>query len=289
MKLKALVAAVAMAAGVAHATMPAQIDTTQGSALTFSLWNSTNGVSSLFDLGLSSTQFSYANVGGVACTVDCVVDKQITWNFGTGSVLSTGAADLSSLVSGVSGSWADTWTAYKPNVAGSVYDVFAADRDGATAVTQHILTSVASGTVSGNNTSLLSANGSNIGLYLANNGAQGNHASVANGADMVDSSSNAYQGMTGNFLTNWNGKLTNFVAAGSTSALLDFYSIDGVAGSSTAQFAKQNFNGKFALDEAAGTLTWTTYAVAAVPEPSTYAMLFAGLGLMGFMARRRAK
>ena len=30
-----------------------------------------------------------------------------------------------------------------------------------------------------------------------------------------------------------------------------------------------------------------TYNVAAVPEPSTYAMLLAGLGLMGFVARRR--
>jgi len=31
------------------------------------------------------------------------------------------------------------------------------------------------------------------------------------------------------------------------------------------------------------------YAVAAVPEPETYAMMLAGLGLMGFMARRRSK
>jgi hypothetical protein len=30
-----------------------------------------------------------------------------------------------------------------------------------------------------------------------------------------------------------------------------------------------------------------TYTVASVPEPETYAMLLAGLGMMGFVARRR--
>jgi hypothetical protein len=35
------------------------------------------------------------------------------------------------------------------------------------------------------------------------------------------------------------------------------------------------------------TLTVNSLSVAAVPEPETYAMLLAGLGLLGFMARRR--
>ena len=33
--------------------------------------------------------------------------------------------------------------------------------------------------------------------------------------------------------------------------------------------------------------TTTLYSMAPVPEPETYAMLLAGLGLVGFMARRR--
>ncbi|HEX5126813.1 MAG TPA: FxDxF family PEP-CTERM protein [Rhodocyclaceae bacterium] len=32
----------------------------------------------------------------------------------------------------------------------------------------------------------------------------------------------------------------------------------------------------------------TPQVIAAVPEPQTYAMLLAGLGLIGFIARRRA-
>ncbi|MDP1573390.1 MAG: FxDxF family PEP-CTERM protein [Coxiellaceae bacterium] len=36
-----------------------------------------------------------------------------------------------------------------------------------------------------------------------------------------------------------------------------------------------------------GAVTMDTNLVSAVPEPETYAMLLAGLGLLGFMARRR--
>lgn len=38
-----------------------------------------------------------------------------------------------------------------------------------------------------------------------------------------------------------------------------------------------------------GAGTPVTFSVAAVPEPETYAMLLAGLGLMGFIARRRTQ
>lgn len=38
------------------------------------------------------------------------------------------------------------------------------------------------------------------------------------------------------------------------------------------------------LDTVSGSVNFT---VAAIPEPETYAMMLAGLGLMGFMARRR--
>lgn len=36
-------------------------------------------------------------------------------------------------------------------------------------------------------------------------------------------------------------------------------------------------------------LEFQTFNVTAVPEPETYAMLLAGLGLIGFMSRRNSK
>jgi hypothetical protein len=44
----------------------------------------------------------------------------------------------------------------------------------------------------------------------------------------------------------------------------------------------------FLNNAANGTQTLNFLAVQAVPEPETYAMLLAGLSLIGFMARRRS-
>lgn len=48
-----------------------------------------------------------------------------------------------------------------------------------------------------------------------------------------------------------------------------------------------NKRGTFTLDRANQTLTWQTAAVAAVPEPGTYALFLGGLAVMGLVARRR--
>jgi hypothetical protein len=296
MKLKALVAAMALAAGVAHATYPTFTDTTAPSKLDFSLWNASNGVSAMFDLGLNTNTFSFANVGGAACTAGCAVDKQITWNFNTGTVTSTGATDLSALLTGVSGSWASAWNTYSSvasgNVQGSLFDVFSAKRAGTTTAQQHVWSTSGTGTASASNGQLLAATGSSFTNWYASQAVPGaanvtNHASVANGANVALSSAGQYQGVNGGLQTNWNGKLPNVTATGAVGSSMDFFALDGVAGTSTAQAAVTDYNGQFALDAAAGTLTWTT--LAAVPEPSTYAMLFAGLGMIGLMARRRAR
>jgi hypothetical protein len=41
------------------------------------------------------------------------------------------------------------------------------------------------------------------------------------------------------------------------------------------------------IDPRFGPIGWTTYMAAPVPEPETYALMLAGLGLLGFVARRR--
>ena len=54
------------------------------------------------------------------------------------------------------------------------------------------------------------------------------------------------------------------------------------AGMNTLDFVVANIDGQTGLR-----VEFTDSSVVAVPEPETYAMLLAGLGLMGFMARRR--
>ena len=47
------------------------------------------------------------------------------------------------------------------------------------------------------------------------------------------------------------------------------------------------FNGPFDYNDLSFSFSNTRSAVTAVPEPETYAMMLAGLGLLGFVARRR--
>ena len=65
----------------------------------------------------------------------------------------------------------------------------------------------------------------------------------------------------------------------------DFFGLKGLTSASYATLI-QNFDGIYS----GGGVDYVfvdNFAVAAVPEPETYAMLLAGLGLLGFMARRR--
>ena len=54
-----------------------------------------------------------------------------------------------------------------------------------------------------------------------------------------------------------------------------------------SQFGMQGTN-QNGMGSSAGFEEWSTrHAVTSIPEPETYAMLLAGLGLLGFQARRR--
>lgn len=248
-KTKAMVAAMAFAAaGAANAAIDAGFGVddalTGNGSLLLSLWNANEGVSALFDLGVTTDTFS---------------------------AFSSNAWDLTS------GDYADAWTAYSPYLSGSVFMVIAADVTGTSYETQHYMTTVANagnlGTVTNGKISAFPS----VAEFIVGSNAQGNHQSVENGAN-ISGDALSYQGSK--FDTNW--AANGAIAVGALDTTLSFYDLVGVAagGRGSAAIAVTATEiGAFNMSSN-GILT-------AVPEPETYAMLLAGLGLVGAVARRR--
>ena len=135
--------------------------------------------------------------------------------------------------------------------------------------------------------------------YVTVNNGRGNHATQANGAstalatDVANSYFRAVNG-AGQGDT-WLTKTSDTTKTLATAQ--NFWSLSVGAGNASAQADKSAFGfdingngsigtgefGKWSVDMAAGTVTFAN----PVPEASTYGMMLAGLGLVGFMARRR--
>ena len=277
--IKTLVVAAALAAGAAQASINT-FDSADGAggSLVLDLWNQTAQQSATFDLGLDTIGFTPAAFS--------TAGTQVSWNLNTGTLNSTGSFDVSSLLAGVSGDWSAAWNTFAPSLAGASFAVVAGDHSGSTAPTQYYL-STSSSTLAAvkttSNTNILGFfTNVNPSLVAANN--LGNNPSVANGADVTDSSSAAYQGAAKALADNWHNQAP-FTATGNIGSDLAFYSLQGVGSLPLTKVAVNQFGGVFDLNADSGVLTYTV--AAAVPEPETYAMLLAGLGMLGMIARRR--
>ncbi|MBS3935535.1 MAG: PEP-CTERM sorting domain-containing protein [Sulfuritalea sp.] len=121
--------------------------------------------------------------------------------------------------------------------------------------------------------------------FLAAHNLLGNHSGVAHGASHATTGNGRQDQGFG--AEDWLGKMA-VTATGAVGEQLSFYSLatTPAGGADYRQHgAGPGFHGQWGFDMAGGTLT---YAVP-IPEPSEYALMLAGLGMLGFMVRRRMR
>jgi len=114
-----------------------------------------------------------------------------------------------------------------------------------------------------------------------------NYNSTVTGGSSKYVAAFAGDGSAVQFGNQWETKLSGIV---NTSAALgandNFFTVSGNSAGSRAAMSITAVLGTWNLSSA-GTLSYSTASVAAVPEANTSAMMIAGLALMGFVARRR--
>ena len=271
MKMKLLIAALALAAGSAHAAIDKS--TTGNGSLVLSVIDNVSGVSLTVDLGLNMDSF-----------------------LPTSAVTSAGYTQTWDLTANPD--WAGAWATYL-SASGSLSDdkwvVWAVDNTDNFAGSDRVLSTSSSplSLIDDTTNSQMTGIGGKMDIHINAVNQYGNHSIVDNGASVTyvsdlaafGGSANAF-GTTGKMGVN--GSAT-WVAWDNVGDSLPFYL---VSNSSTSSLSKVNIDtydnvwgpSSFTLN-ADGTLVYT----AAVPEPETFALMLAGLGLVGFIGRRRAR
>ncbi len=208
---------------------------------------------------------------------------KIVWDFNTNKRTVNGVVSNSSI------DWNSNLQAFF--AAGAVssqtkWGVIAGDSltDGGADIISYLSTSTATAaTVKNQTLANLSSFSAVGGLYDALNDGSGLVA--------TSTTDTAYVAKSGNMgsTQNWNSKAT-FSASANIGQSQSLVLLDGIVAAGTTnratvtQFGNAKGMATFTYD--AGVLT---YAIAAVPEPETYALMLAGLGLIGAAARRRAR
>lgn len=249
-KLKGLVAAAVLAAA-----LPAQAavdlgNTDNGSMLLTAVDFGIN-VSATFDLGLNYSDFA----GGVNTTAQ-------TWDL-------------------TSGDYAAAWTSFtgSANLANVQWFVAGTDNLGAGAGSRGLI-ATSTGTTSPVSTAPFLTTLGQFDTFMTGLNLADNHSSVANGASVATAAPAEAARLFES------GKLNNVgsVVSGRIGESLQVLQATNGANSLLAASQTVFTNGfTFELTNA-GSLIY-----APIPEADTYAMLLAGLGLMGFIARRRTK
>jgi len=181
------------------------------------------------------------------------------------------------------------------NVAGLVWNLAALDGSGANRyistgvdVSRNAATSpTATSGQLGINTALLRQFDDNANVYLTNVNALGTHPTADHGSNIATAADGLAYGGSGAWGTNWSGRANWDNSVPVVGGVSNLWLLEQGTNTTTApaRFTQLAFNGN------PYTATWdgTALQVQAIPEPSTYAMLGAGLLAIGALARRRAK
>ena len=282
-KLNALVAAALLsAAGSASAITAANDVATGNSFLLLTVldanYNAGVGRSYTRSLEVAMNDFGTANraTGGFTTNVDALSSLNQTW--ATGALWSTFTAGMDAAT-----------------IAGLKWDVTALDSNGgSTADLKRILTTSASNLVTDIAASGVSTSNTELNNAVLNQDIYWDAAIAAMGAGteiiVSDTSSMAFAISAAVHSSNFSGKTPDFSTVGNVGDSMGFYYMTRTGSSNTAEalaVAYGNANGASTFTLAAdGALSFAA-PVASVPEASTYGMMLAGLGLVGFMARRR--
>ena len=258
--LAAAIATLAMT-GTANAAM--NNSATGDSSLILSVLDFSAGVSATFDLGFSDSTFNQT--------------MNNSWNI-------------------ASGDYATAWTSYAAavggNFAGTQWSVLSLDATGIATGDTSIFTTVAGAWSSVSNSTLTTMQ-LNFDKYINANNALGTHTSATDGGSFATSSSGlSYAGDGGAYGST--GKIANFGGDTNTAIGTDMNvfnivrsSSAGLTNATATKLDVAGFNPYFSMSNSGALVYTASAAVSPVPEADNYAMLLAGLGLMGFIARRR--
>lgn len=250
LKLKSLVAAAVLTV----AAIPAQAAIENGLAgngsMVLTAVDFGSGIAASFDLGLNYLDFA----GNVNTTSQ-------TWNLTTGDYAQA---------------WSDfSTTAILANVK---WFVAGNDNEGIGAGSRGMITT-SNGVITNQTTNTFGTANTGFDTFIATVNLLGNHSLVADGANTTTDSTFGFGRLFPNGKLNQTGSVVSGSIGETLSVMQVLNGASPLANATQTIFSDATFN-----LSANGTLIY-----AAVPEADTSAMLFAGLGLMGFIARRRTK
>ena len=164
------------------------------------------------------------------------------------------------------------------------FNVTGGTAGGAGDTTGNVAIQTVSGASMGTTTNLTLDNSeAEISVFLGAVNSTGNHSTVANGWSFATAGDPYFMNVPRN---TWNGNLPQNSKAVGTTAVVGSYTQNGFG----VSFAtSKQFEGNFFFGQTTPSVYALQYQVAAVPEPTGYAMALAGLGLIGFVGSRRRK